>query len=365
LTIESSRQDIASIQMLRGIAATMIVFVHLDVQLRRHALGGFDAGWLASGVDIFFVISGFIMWVTTARRVGISGGDFMKNRIVRIVPLYWMISFIVLAIALLAPQLLHTTVFDPLHTLASFLFLPARHPITGDFWPLLIPGWTLNFEMLFYVLFAISIAMSPGSPGRRILLISMFLFAVLLVAELLKTTIDFMNFYANPIILEFLAGSLLGVLYLSGRMRASWLWAAAVPTGFLLLWRGSDFVPHGLPYAGPAATLIVAGALFTPPFRMPLLQAIGDASYSLYLTHVIALAAIAALWKGYVRAGGALLFSTTCVCAALVVATLCYRFIELPVTAALKRTSVGGSARSRSDHASRAATASSTSEAAE
>jgi exopolysaccharide production protein ExoZ len=58
LTVESNRQEIASIQMLRGIAATMVVFVHLDVQLRRYGLGGYDGAWLATGVDIFFVISG-------------------------------------------------------------------------------------------------------------------------------------------------------------------------------------------------------------------------------------------------------------------------------------------------------------------
>src|SRR6476620_2791854 len=149
MTVESSRPDIVSIQMLRGIAAMMVVFVHLDVQLRRLNLGSVDSAWMASGVDIFFVISGFIMWVTTVRRPQITAAEFMRNRIVRIVPLYWAISLFVLATTLLAPSLLHTTVFDAPHVVTSFLFLPWRDPVTGDFWPLLVPGWTLNFEMLF------------------------------------------------------------------------------------------------------------------------------------------------------------------------------------------------------------------------
>jgi exopolysaccharide production protein ExoZ len=339
LTVESNRHEIASIQMLRGIAATMVVFVHLDVQLRRHALGGFDAAWLASGVDIFFVISGFIMWVTTARSAGITGAKFMKNRIIRIVPLYWMVSFFVLATVLVAPQLLHTTVFDPSHVLASFTFLPARHPVTGNFWPLLVPGWTLNLEMLFYVMFSLAIAWSDGSLRRRLAWIACLLFSVLATAYLLRDRIDVMKFYASPMILEFLAGTLLGVLYLSRRMPTSSLWLAGIAAGFLMLWRGGYILPAGVPFAGAAATLIVAGALFSPPVRLRPLQVVGDASYSLYLTHIITLAAVAALWTHQSVIHGAVPFSVACVIAAVALAILCYHVVERPVTAALKRMS--------------------------
>jgi peptidoglycan/LPS O-acetylase OafA/YrhL len=337
LTVESTRQDIASIQMLRGIAATMVVFVHLDVQLNRLGLGQMGSEWMATGVDIFFVISGFIMWVTTTRRAGITAAEFMKNRVVRIVPLYWMVSLFVLATALFAPQLLHTTVFSAPHALASFLFLPARHPATGDFWPLLIPGWTLNMEMLFYVLFAISIAWSAGSPRRRLAWISALLIAVFLIATLLKGSIDVMNFYANPIIFEFLAGTLLGVLYVSGKVRTSVLWFGAFVVGFLLLWRGQDILPAGVPLAGPAATIVVAAAVFAPPIRLPFLRRLGDASYSLYLTHVIILSAVAALWRHQSFSNRPVLFCVLCIVAAVSVAILCYRLVEVPVTAGLKR----------------------------
>jgi len=342
----------------------MVVFVHLDVQLRRYGLGGYDGAWLATGVDIFFVISGFIMWVTTAKNAGITGAKFMRNRIIRIVPLYWMVSFFVLATVLVAPQLLHTTVFDPWHVLASFLFVPARHPLTGDFWPLLVPGWTLNLEMLFYVLFSVSIALSGGSLARRLVWLSGLFFAVLMVSNVLKSRVDIMNFYANPIILEFLAGTLLGILYLSGRMRTSGFWFAAIILGFLLLWKGY-LVLGSIPYTGLAATMIVAGALFAPPIKVPFLQAVGDASYSLYLTHVITLAGVAAIWTRQSLVGGPWLFSLACVLGALAVATLCYRFVERPVTAALKKASLRSPLASRLPRAARTASAKSTSEAAE
>ena len=339
MTIESTRRDIVSIQMLRGIAATMVVFVHLDIQLKRLGFAQIGSDWMATGVDIFFVISGFIMWVTTINRTGLTGAEFMKNRIIRIVPLYWMVSLVVLATALFAPELLHTTVFELGHTICSFLFIPARHPTTGEFWPLLVPGWTLNMEMLFYVLFAFSIALSGGSARRRLAWIAGLLFAVLFVAEALRSRIDLMNFYANPIILEFLAGALLGVVYLWGKVGTSRLWLAAMVVGFVLLWRGQDIVPAGVPFAGPAATLIVAAALFSPPLKIAFLQRLGDASYSLYLTHVITLSGIAALWRHQSVFNQPLIFCAASVAAAILVAVLCYRFIEVPVTQGLKRIS--------------------------
>ena len=353
MTVESNRQEIASIQMLRGIAASMVVLVHLDVQLRRQGLGALGTGWGATGVDIFFVISGFIMWVTTANRAGMTGAEFMKNRIVRIVPLYWLVTSFVLAMALLSPKSLHTTVFEPAHTLASFLFLPARHPVTGDFWPLVIPGWTLNCEMLFYVLFAFSIPPSRGLLWRRALLIAGSIIFVMVTATILRSRIDVMNFYANPILLEFVAGTLLGILYLSGRVPPSRLWFVAIFGGFLLLWRGNAVVPAGVSYVGAAATMIVAGALFIRPFKLPFLQHVGDASYSLYLSHTITLAAFASIWGALAFPRNALLFACIGFGVSLLVASCVFRLIERPMTAALKGMSRRRHGRVAAGHGSR------------
>ena len=338
LTVESTRQDIAAIQMLRGVAAAMVVFVHLDLQIERLGYGSYDLGWLASGVDIFFVISGFIMWVSVEKRRGqMTATDFMRRRIIRIVPLYWLLTGFVLAICLLAPQLLRTTTLDGVHATASFFFLPARHPVLPDkFWPLLIPGWTLNFEMLFYLLFAVSISASSGSAKRRLLAIALLIVTTLSIAVLLQGRIDVMRFYANPMLLEFLAGIAVGIVYLKGNLQRSWAWLLALLPGFVLLRYAGDV---GAALGGTnlvPATMVVAGALFLPIVSIKILEIIGDASYSLYLTHVITLAGLAYFWR---IAGfhdlGALAFMAVGVALSIVGAIVCYHLVELRASRAL------------------------------
>ena len=339
LTIESTRQDIVPIQMLRGIAATMVVFVHIALQLKRLGYGAYNADWMSSGVDIFFVISGFIMWVSVERRAGMTAGEFMRHRVIRIVPLYWLVTAGVLLICLVAPHLLRTTIFDAPHALASFLFIPARHPVVTDqFWPVLVPGWTLNFEMLFYVLFAIAIAGSNGSSRTRLALIAVLISGTVLAATALKGRIDVMNFYANPIIFEFLAGILVGILYLRGRVPRSFAWLAVLAIGFFLLWYNEPLamVSRGSSLIG--ATMVVMGALFAPPLPVPGLKAVGDASYSLYLTHVVTLAALSHMWRAAGLQGlGEVSFAVAGVIASILGALICYRLLERPMTDGLKR----------------------------
>jgi exopolysaccharide production protein ExoZ len=337
LTIESTRHDIIPIQMLRGIAASMVVFVHLDVQLKRLGYGTLDAPWLASGVDIFFVISGFIMWVSVARRPATSAGEFMRNRLIRIVPIYWLVSAGVLAMTIVAPEFLHSTVFSAPHALASFLFLPARHPVTGEFWPLLVPGWTLNYEMLFYLLFAGAIAGADGVPRRRLAIIAVLIASVILLGTALENRVDVMHFYANPILLEFLAGILIGIVYLERRVRHSWAWFVPLGAGFVLLWLSQRVELFAPATNLVAASMIVAGALFAPAFSNRALTALGDASYSLYLTHVVTLAAIGQMWVGGPQRLGAPLFVISAITSCVLAALLCYRFLERPITAALKK----------------------------
>jgi exopolysaccharide production protein ExoZ len=337
LTIESSRQDIESIQMLRGIAASMVVFVHIDNQLKYLDYRMLGSGWLASGVDIFFVISGFIMWVSVERRPGMTAGTFFMHRLERVVPLYWLISAGVLTMTLVAPHLLHSTVFNARHALSSFLFVPARHPLTGQFLPLLIPGWTLNYEMLFYFLFAVAIAGAAGSSRRRFLIVATLITAVVLLGLALRTRIDVLHFYSNPILFEFVAGIVVGILYRRRKVRCSWLWFAAVPLGFLIFWLGQYLGAFGPLTNLIAATLIVAGALFSPRISAPGLKALGDASYSLYLTHVVTLAAVGYLWSLGLRQAGRVPFMISALAACVVGALLCYRLIERPITEQLRK----------------------------
>src|SRR5260221_5541231 len=191
--------------MLRAIAATMVVFVHMDLQLQRLHYPTLGTNWMASGVDIFFVISGFIMWTSVERRPEMTASSFFRNRLIRIVPLYWFATTLVLMVALIAPQVLNTTVLRPWHAIASYLFIPARHPTTGLFWPLLIPGWSLNYEMLFYAIFAIAIALSGHPRARRFLLIAAMLGGLVAGGHAPQNPLAPFDFFSYPDILGFFA----------------------------------------------------------------------------------------------------------------------------------------------------------------
>ncbi|MEY9103377.1 peptidoglycan/LPS O-acetylase OafA/YrhL [Sinorhizobium fredii] len=139
---------IRTIQYLRAAAALAVVVFHAAEKT------GHDFAVGAAGVDVFFVISGFIMWVISDRRP-LTPAKFIWDRIRRIVPIYWFATAVMIAGALagLFPNLALT--LD--HVLASLFFIPFRSPSSGEIWPLLVQGWTLNFEMLFYAVFAASL----------------------------------------------------------------------------------------------------------------------------------------------------------------------------------------------------------------
>jgi exopolysaccharide production protein ExoZ len=143
-----------SIQYLRAVAAVMVPYHHARARLPGiyevlpNPLGG-------AGVDLFFVISGFIMVITTAGR-GSRPGDFMLRRIARIVPSYWFYTTALALFIVAMPGVLNLSVTLP-HYLESIFFVPhvSRDNqlsfCTGErsLQPLLQPGWTLNFEMFF------------------------------------------------------------------------------------------------------------------------------------------------------------------------------------------------------------------------
>ncbi len=147
------------IQYLRGIAALMVVWHHGVGQLATLETY-FPFRFGTSGVDLFFVISGFIMVVTTAGR-DVTPTEFIARRFVRVVPLYWVLTLALAATALVAPSLFRSVTLTAVSLIQSLLFIPHFSPShAGMIWPVLVPGWTLNYEMFFYVVFAASLAFS-------------------------------------------------------------------------------------------------------------------------------------------------------------------------------------------------------------
>ncbi|ANL70317.1 exopolysaccharide production protein ExoZ [Rhizobium phaseoli] len=284
---------LVQLQYLRAIAALMVVYFHAILQLAKvnPAVDATAFLYGETGVDIFFVLSGFVMWLTTSGRV-MSPIDFARRRIRRIVPLYWLATLFSAVVALAAPSLLKSTVFDLPHLIASLFFLPwANAADPGTITPVVVPGWTLNYEMFFYLVFALLL---PLQETRRIP--AMFaVFAVILIACRLLPETTATRFYGEPIMLEFLAGVVLGWLYGQKALLPNrWAWAV-LATGFaFLLVNEALMQPENRFYAwGIPAVFIVFGAVSIDFSRLPALgwlNYLGDCSYAIYITHAFTLA---------------------------------------------------------------------------
>ena len=289
-----------------------------------------------SGVDLFFVISGFIMVVTTAGS-SITPTQFWGRRISRVVPIYWLLTSLMVCVALIAPGLFKTLRIEPLKLVQSLLFIPhfsASFPAFA--WPVLVPGWTLNFEMFFYAVFGASLII----PRRwRLWAVSMFFLGLAAIGVSLGPFKSAMaQTYTSPMLIEFVAGALIGAQWARQLWRVPfWLSLVMVAAGATLLVL-RDHGPLGQFSQAAGATLMVIGAL-DPHFRVwrsRTLQAVGDSSYSLYLTHIFTLGLVRVAFVKAVPfaptpfiAGGFMLLSLL---ACIVVGWVTFRWLEAPLS---------------------------------
>lgn len=324
---------LASIQTLRAAAALAVVAYHA----LQWCGGGFDVG--RAGVDVFFVISGVIMWRVTAGR-SVSPARFIWRRFTRVAPLYWLATLLVFAIALRWPLFLPEVKTGWKHLLLSLAFVPHLDPVGLPF-PTLPPGWTLNYEAIFYVVFA-GCLLAPERIRAR--LVVGVLFAIVVTGFFFPDSGYFMG--ANPMLLQFAAGVGLGVAAQRGLL-PSRAWGAGLIVCALLLWvliqDGGLFTELWRPLVwGVPAALTVAGALSIElagrPLRAPRALAgpallLGDASYCIYLFHLPATAVIAHT-VGYADAG---VFLPVSMVVSVLAGLAAHFWIERPLLARLRR----------------------------
>ncbi len=234
---------------------------------------------LATGVDIFFVISGFIMYVAASNETPF---EFLRKRIIRIVPLYWVAT---LAFVLVKTKLhvFSITTEDLLHILKSLAFIPHEDPTNpGKFWPYLIQGWTLNYEMFFYLIFFVSLTIKNVIAFTSITILVLFA-----VGQFFGFQSATAATCTSPLLLEYLIGIWLGILYTKAKLNnLAWL----IPVGFVGLLLSPLYSTAYTNFGHLIfASMIIAGAASlgknTP--HSPLAKLLGNASYSIYLTHVI------------------------------------------------------------------------------
>jgi exopolysaccharide production protein ExoZ len=315
------------IQYLRAFAALAVVVFHAAERTGGHFAIG------AAGVDIFFVVSGLIMWTIAATRP-VSPVQFFRERLERIAPVYWIATAVMVAGAFagLFPNMKPTLG----HVFGSLFFIPHVSPSNGEIWPVLVQGWTLNYEMFFYAVFACTLLL----PSARRLPALAGLFIVLAIIGLsFDSNNPLFRTYTNPAILEFLLGAVIGKFWLDEKIPSPASGLALI----LLAVFGFAFV--GVTYVGfhpfvfgPLAAALVTGVLSLERAGMvsniPPLTWLGDASYSIYLWHTLAVSVVAKFAPALsLPAPVALVLA---VIAGTAIGVIAYEALEKPIAKAFK-----------------------------
>ncbi|RYD22095.1 MAG: acyltransferase [Spirochaetia bacterium] len=296
-----SAVKIDSVQYLRGLAALMVVLYHAFPQIERMGYALKGPVFLSAGVDIFFVISGFVMVYSTSRHPTRGGVAFLRDRILRIVPLYWALSLAMVGLLVAVPSVAQTSKFDISHAIASFLFVPWLHPVANKYWPMITVGWTLNYEMFFYLIFGAALCIARR---RRPLVIGLSCLVLVCIAAVpaVAPVEGVLGFYTSSIILEFGFGMVLCEAFLRApNCKSIYAWIMVI-LGFvgLTIPNVRDLGPAGFSVGIPAL-LIVTGFLFIPLDLKGLwktfAKTVGDASYSIYLSHYMVMSAFGQVWR--------------------------------------------------------------------
>ena len=338
MSASTAKQGFPLIQALRACAAFAVAITHimhdaLQLSPGNALLQHFYAAmpWTA-GVDVFFVISGFVIAHSSRGLFARPHAArlFLARRLARIVPLYWAVTALFLLEFLTLPGAIHGTIGGPAYVLKSFAFIPAVRP-DGVVQPPLGLGWTLNYEMFFYAVFA------PFLVLRRRVAVPAAVFclaAFVLAGAFIGFPGIVLPFWSNPIILEFCAGMLLA--FLPGRLTLPvalrvLLTLAALLALHLHFHEGPErFYAWGL----PAIALVLAASTGRPVSRLPSLELwlvrLGDASYALYLIHPFVMRGVTMFWH-HVHAS-ALLYAALCLVLAQAMALAVHHYGERPVT---------------------------------
>lgn len=327
-----------SVQLLRALAAVLVVVCHAVT--KQGQISGTGAVWEigGSGVDLFFIISGFIMCHVTANRE-VTARKFLVARVLRIIPLYWALTLVALLVYIVSPSLVNSS-GGTTTVLHSFTLIP-----TGDKF-LIQNGWTLTYEFWFYIIFAATLGFALRT---RLAITSGIMVALAVAGSVLQPTNPTVMFLTAPIVLEFVMG-IGAYLFVRYGPRSRELSALLVMIGAVILFfyalRGQVHVDrvfsYGIPMAFVFAGLVSAERTVRQAANTTLgrvVGTIGDASYSLYLSHPFALAATAFAIKRFGLQEYPVTSVAVLTAVALVCGYLCYALIEVNLTKFVKSAS--------------------------
>lgn len=306
-----------SIQILRGIAATIVVIYHALARFGMH----FPA--LAAGVDIFFVISGFVMVVST-QQSALTPTTFLKRRLQRIVPLYWIALLVTLGMIICG--VMDRPLPQRSEILKAFTFISYTDTYLNQPVPFLGVGWTLNYEMEFYILFAMTMFLSPV---RQICALAV----LFLIAVMFRPFTDLNSGFAfrvtSPLPFEFLFGmAIANVRDVLGRISFRiLLFILLIGVTLLVLnFPSARFITGGVPSAMIVAAFVGVDQRYCWQ-SLSIGLAIGNASYALYLFHgFVVLVGSFFISRSWIIVGPIII-----IILAVLLALLIHRYIEKPI----------------------------------
>jgi|AGFS01.1.fsa_nt_gi Predicted acyltransferases len=349
------RNKLGSLQILRGLAALSVVLFHYRFYMvpdkADMTLPNKLFGWGAIGVDLFFVISGFIMvYITYYKPAGFkSWKEFAISRLTRILPTYYILLLITFLISG-AMSIFHYQ--DKTANLISALtftpYLVSPGPFYIDPNGMYNTRWTLNYEIYFYTVFSLCLVL-----GKRILTLLgwVALTAIAgytatgmftLSAKGYETYSAAFNLLTNPIILEFIIGVFTGYAYFYLKDRSKNLKLATLVFSFIaIIAMLPQLKAHSLYTASISACLILVFSLFNSQitsFTPQVFVKMGDVSFSWYLLHNPFIHAVADriehIAPNIVRSGYGFIFFTI---ASFLVACLSHKYLEVLLSSKIKR----------------------------
>jgi hypothetical protein len=273
---------IKNLQVLRAIAALLVVLYHFEFL-------GVKVGFF--GVDIFFIISGFIIaYVITKNKTA-----FLQRRFIRVIPMYYLVTFAISLLWFVKPTFFYNTIVNAEALIKSLLFIPYA---IGNSGPILLSGWTLNYEMYFYLITGLAVILF-NKQQLALLYASGFVLLIYLLQSFLPVHNSYLTFYGSSIVIEFVLGIILfftfekwkPVLVNNKKINLFMLVTAILMFSSMVYADYKNYETYRLLAFGIPSFFIVAYFLISDHFYnkdsklYQLLFRLGNASYVMYLIH--------------------------------------------------------------------------------
>ena len=327
---------IYSVQYMRAIAALLVVIHHAASKGSQYSSAAFE--WFTigeAGVDLFFIISGYIMCHTVDSK-NINFISFLTARVKRIIPLYWVLTTMALLIYILFPDKINSG-GGGTNIIHSYTLFPVKENY------LINNGWTLSYEFFFYLLFAF--ALSLTSKFKFFLPVILIITLVSIGNFNLSNTTIF-SFITNPLLLEFSFGILIYYLFKNYHLNTI-IGLGLTTISIILFLLVNIFTPdysRVIIYGIPAMLFFTGMVALEPLFKKAsenkialLFEMIGNSSYSLYLSHPFALVITSIILSKLDLDKFGYLFVILLVVSSIIAGQLCYLFIEKQLAKVLKK----------------------------